>query len=435
NHRDNFKSDTDGVSVTGQWANEWLRVGARHARDALDSGLPGSLSAAQYAANPEQATTPDDRASIDNSRSSLFAEARLGSWQLAADIGTRDKQLRSTSAFGLYAYDIEADSHALSARHESGGSSLRNTLQFGTDYNRWERRVIAGGSSLAKHRSRAWYARNEVTLVDTGTALSIGARTEDIDKTFTGTTGLEDSLHAWELGLSQRVGAEVTLYGRIGRSFRLANADEFSFTTPGVALQPQISRDTELGARWQRGTNSVDARLYRSALENEIGYDPAGPGPFGPGANVNFDPTKRQGLELDAAYALFPSLSLRGNLALRESTFRSGPYVGKDVPLAPKQTVSVRADWSPVQGHRLVGGVTRVSSQSPDFANACRMPSYTTADARYALQWGKAELALGVANLFDRKFYTQAFGCTAGVTGSIYPEAGRVVTASLRVSF
>ena len=75
---------------------------------------------------------------------------------------------------------------------------------------------------------------------------------------------------------------------------------------------------------------------------------------------------------------------------------------------------AVRADWTPAAGHRVSGGVNWVSSQHPDFNNACTMPSYTTADARYAYQWQQLELSLGVANLFDRKYFTQAFGCAGG---------------------
>ncbi|MEZ5640464.1 MAG: TonB-dependent receptor, partial [Burkholderiaceae bacterium] len=61
---------------------------------------------------------------------------------------------------------------------------------------------------------------------------------------------------------------------------------------------------------------------------------------------------------------------------------------------------------------------------------------YATADLRYAYTWGPAELALGIANLTDRKYYKQAFGCTAaGVTTSIYPEAGRTITASVLYRF
>jgi iron complex outermembrane receptor protein len=63
------------------------------------------------------------------------------------------------------------------------------------------------------------------------------------------------------------------------------------------------------------------------------------------------------------------------------------------------------------------------------------MPSYTTMDVRYAYQFRNAELALGIANLSDEKYYTQAFDCQAGVVTAIYPEAGRNVTASLRLKF
>ena len=77
-----------------------------------------------------------------------------------------------------------------------------------------------------------------------------------------------------------------------------------------------------------------------------------------------------------------------------------------------------------------------VSDFRADFANLCTMPGFATADARYAYQWGAAELALGIANLTNRKYYTQAYGCTgAGVTTAIYPEPGRTITASLLFKF
>ena len=129
------------------------------------------------------------------------------------------------------------------------------------------------------------------------------------------------------------------------------------------------------------------------------------------------------------------SLALRANAAWRDATFRAGPYAGRDVPLVPRKTASLRADWTPAAGHRITGGVNWVGSQHPDFQNACTMPSFTTVDARYAYQWRQLELALGVANLFDRQYYTQAFGCVGGITNAIYPEAGRALTASLRVQF
>lgn len=436
NHRDNFRSETDAVSAVAQWSNEWLRLGASRTQDSLDTSLPGGLTAAQYQNNPRQSTTSQDKASIDNVRNGLFAEASLGDWQLVADAGWRDKKLRSVSRFGNFDYDVKATNYALRAVHSAQQSVFSNRLVLGTDYGSWQRDVLGAFGSTATQASRAFYFRDELTVASTGTVLSVGGRTERIKKDIAGTSsGLADRQRAWELGLNQPLNKEVSVYGRVGRSFRLANADEFSFTSPGVTLLPQRSTDVELGSRYASGAVKMEARLYRSALTNEIGFDPSAPNLFQPGANVNFDPTRRSGLELDGSYAYAANLNLRANAALRKSTFSSGPYADKDVPLAPNRTFAVHADWTPLAGHLVSGGLNWVSSQHPDFANQCSIPAYTTADARYAYQWQNVEVSLGITNLFDHKFYAQAFRCAAGVTTSIYPEAGRAVVAAVRVKF
>lgn len=435
--RANSASDTSAENVTGQWANDWLRLGARVGHDELHAGLPGALSTAQYAADPTQATTPNDWATIRNDRSGVFARATLGAWDLAFDAGQRVKRLRSMNSGFPFDYDIHADSYALRARRDANIGALRNDLVVGSDVDQWRREILGDFGSVATQHSTAFYAKDDVTLAS-GTRVSFGARTQGIHKDNTASNnGLSDRQNAWDLGVSQALAPAWTVYARIGRSFRLPNADEFSFTSPNVTLVPQVSRDTELGTRWSYAKGKVEARLYRSALTNEIGFDPNAAGPFGfSGANVNFDPTRRQGLEVDWTHALSASLGVRASAAWRQATFRSGPYAGKDVPLAPRRTAAVHADWTPVAGQHLSGGFAWVSTQHPDFANTCTMPSYLTADARYAWQvLRNTEIALGITNLFDRKFYTQAFGCANGQTTSIYPEAGRQVTASMRVQF
>jgi iron complex outermembrane receptor protein len=429
------RSRSDGASVTGQWSGDWLRVGARFAQDTLDSRLPGALTAAQYDADPRQTTTPDDRARIRNQRTSVFARADLGRWELAGEAGTREKNLTSLNSGYPFDYNIAATNASLRARHEAGVAGAKNILVLGVDDDRWSRDVLGDFGSAASQDSRAWYAKDDVILAG-GTRLSAGLRTERIVKSNSNAlSAISDRLNAWEFGASQPLAGHVTVYGRVGRSFRLANVDEFSFTGPGAILKPQLSRDVELGARWAHGRDKLDARLYRSSLVDEIGFDPAAPGPFGVGANINFDPTRRQGLELDASHALTRSVDLRVNANLRQATLRSGPHAGRDVPLVPRRTLSVRADWAPAPGQRVTGGVNWVSSQHPDFDNACTVPAYTTADVRYAYRWRQLELSLAVSNLFDRKYYTQAFGCAAGVTSAIYPEAGRSLTAAVRVHF
>jgi iron complex outermembrane receptor protein len=225
----------------------------------------------------------------------------------------------------------------------------------------------------------------------------------------------------------------------LGHSYRLANVDELAFTTPGVALRVQTSRDVELGTRFKTPTAEFDLRWYQNKLTDEIGYDPKAIGPYSSwgfqGANVNLGPTQRQGLEWDARYDVQADWRLRLNAALREAKFVSGSYAGKSVALVPKATVALQLDWRFLPGHFLNSRLNWVAAQYPDFDNACRMPAYTSVALQYGYQFQQVAFLLGVNNLTNRKYYTLAYGCAAGVPSDIYPEAGRAVTASVRWRF
>ncbi len=437
NHRDNFRSETDGVSLLGQWRGEGLRIGFQFAQDDLDSGLPGALTLAQYRSNPRQASTPNDQGSIRNERRGVFVEAALAQWQLALDAGWRDKALHSDFSGYIYAYDVDAENYALRAKRSGRWGDVEHALVLGLDRGMWRRVVPGLYGSVATQDSTAVYLRDEATLPG-GLRLSAGARSESIDKRNSASAQLIDEReHAWELGALLPLSGSAGLYGRVGRSFRLPNVDEFSYTSGGAELRPQTSRDAELGLRWADAGRRVDLRVYRSALRNEIGFDPLAADPFGgmSGANVNFDDTRRQGVELEASAPVTPTLSVGLAGALRRSTFTAGPYDGRDVPLAPERTLSLRGNWAPGAGHSVTAIMNRVASQHADFGNTCSIPTYTTLDLRYAYQMDGLELAVGASNVTDRTYYTLAFACAGGQPTSIYPEAGRVVTASARLRF
>jgi iron complex outermembrane receptor protein len=435
NHRDNFKAAVKGASVAGQWSDDTLRVVARHAYDHLESGLPGALSAAQYNADPSQASSLIDHGAIRNQRSSILGEAKLGDWELGVDAGWRSKSLASINGGFPFDYDVEATHQAVRARHTGLLAGLRNSVVFGADADNWRRTVLGSFGSVAEQSNRALYAKDDLTLAG-GTRLSAGLRREAVKKEVIGNPDRVDrSLNGWELGAVQPVTPAVQVYGRIGKSFRLANVDEFTFTSPGLTLRPQTSRDTELGARWRHAAGRFELRAHRSTLTDEIGFDPNAPGPFGAGANVNFDPTRRQGIEAEASHKLTSALELRATAAVRQSRFTAGTYDGKDVPLVPRRTASLGAQWQVLAAHQLGATVYYASQSRPDFDNVCRMPAVSTLDLRYAYVLPVVELSLTVANATDRQYYTQAFRCVAGETTAIYPEAGRAVMAAARFRF
>lgn len=441
NHRDNFKSDTDGSSVKAQWSNDWLRLGASYSRDDLETGLPGALSAAQYLANRSQTTSPNTTAKLNNTRQGVFAQAELGDWQLALDVGQRNKSLDSlSSGVSTYQYDIDANTLALRARRESAWDKTRNALTIGYDQSDWERTVSGSFGSVGTQKSEALYVQDDVTF-STKTRLSLGYRSENIKQTYRdgfSAFGSEGDQNAWELGLTQPMSDLWTVYGRVGSSFRLANIDELGFTLPGAVLSPQTSRDIEVGNRWQYADGRVELRYYRNNMRNELGYDGTvvnANSYTGYGANINFDPTLRQGIELESKHSLSKTWSLQTTLGIREAKFTEGAHTSMTVPLVANKTLAIRADWKPLPDHSINAGVVMVSSQFVDLNNQCKVPGYATVDARYAYQLRNMEFSMGVSNLLDVDYYTNAYRCTGGVTNGIYPEAGRAVTAALRVKF
>lgn len=435
-HRDNFASVAKGQSVTAQWSNDWLRAGVRAGRSELHSGWPGALTAAQYVADPRQARSSTDFGDSKKENTGVFAEASLGNWLVAFDANQRATQNLSEWS-GLSETHVDAANYSLRARHDAKLAGVANAFVIGYDEGDWRSVVIKSASvwatpigTVGTSTRSAYYLKDDVTLASTGTRLSAGWRTEEMKKNDGVYPALNTTQNAWELGVSQPLAKDVLVYGRVGTSFRLPNLDEFAYTPGGAALQTQTSKDLELGARWKIMSAQVDMRWYQSDLTNEIGYDGL------KYQNLNFDPTKRQGVELEVKHPVSTAVDVRLNAAVREAKFTAGAYAGKDVTLVPGQTLALNADWRPAAGHTVGAGVTWVSEQRVDFANVCKIPAYMTVDARYAYQFKNAELALGIANLADEKYYTYAYGCSSsGVTGGIYPEAGRTVTASLRVKF
>jgi iron complex outermembrane receptor protein len=188
---------------------------------------------------------------------------------------------------------------------------------------------------------------------------------------------------------------------KAGQSYRVANVDENSFRTSLSLLKVQTSHDLELGATLGDAARKLTARVFRHKLDNEIFYDPTA---F---ANTNLDPTRRQGVEIDAEAQLAPAWRATAHLQHVNAEFTDGPNAGREMVLVPKN-VSPRA-WPGCRAtaRARISALQWVDRQryGSDFDNSCaaRMPSYTTFDARYAVKLGPWEIAVNGLNLADRR--------------------------------
>ncbi|MFD2366125.1 TonB-dependent receptor domain-containing protein [Pseudoduganella sp. GCM10020061] len=445
NYRRHNRFELDAFSGGAQWAFESGRIGLRIDSARQDSELPGSLKLEEFASDPRQASTPRDFGSLDSDRATAFAEYRLGAFDLAAELSHRSKTVRSVyvSDFGSgpfeskMRYDTDQDQFSPRVRHVSQWGAARNELVAGFDWMQWQRQTQADFSKAdARQVSRALYLRDE--LRRDGTRVSAGMRRERFDKDYVdplafnpGAESTRQTHSAWELQGSHALSPMLSVYAKAGRSYRVANADENSYRDSTGVLDVQTSRDLELGATFGVPARELTVRAFRHRLRNEIFFDPT----IGWGANTNLDPTRRQGVELAARLRFARSWTVSANAQHVDAEFTEGPNAGRDMVLVPENTATARLAWVPDDAQSFDVGVQWTDRQryGSDFSNSCstRMPSFTTVDARYARSIGRWEFALAALNLGDRKYFSQAFGCRAG----IYPADGRQLKLSARVDF
>jgi iron complex outermembrane receptor protein len=449
---DNYRANSDFRQNTfnggAQVALQGGRAGVRVESARQDSRFPGSLTLAAFEANPRQATTPDDFGSLDLDRVSAFVEYRLGEFDLAAELSHRERNVKAS-----YAYSFDGASGvsrmAIDSRQTQFSPRLRRAARFGAvlnelvagiDLTRWDRKTTASYSlANASQDSRAVYLRDELRWDPAHDGrLAVGARHEVVDRDYVDPLGMNpapqsgsQSLNAWEVQGSYSVLPQLALYAKAGQSYRVANVDENSVRGRPAALAPQASHDLELGATLGDVVRQLTARVFRHNLHNEIFYDPT----IGFGANTNLDPTRRQGIEIDAQAQLAAGWRASAHLQHVSAKFTAGPNAGREMVLVPKNVATARLAWLPGRGHSADLGVQWVDSQryGSDFTNGCdaRIPSYTTVDGRYARRIGAWELAVSGLNLTDRHYFSNAFGCKAG----IYPSDGRQLKLSARYDF
>ena len=447
NYRRNSGFDQTTASLNLQTRFTGGRAGLRVESARQDSRLPGSLTLAQFDADPRQASTPQDFGSLDTDRANVFAEYRLGAVDLAADLSHRERNVRSNYlSFGsTNAYDGRQDQFSPRARWVGDMAGMLNELVGGIDVTRWKRKTTSSFSNAdASQSARAVYLRDELRFDPAHEGrIALGARHETFDKDYVDPlagTPVEDrsqSQNAWEAQASYRIHPLVDVYAKAGQSYRVANVDENSYRSSVDILKPQTSHDLELGTTLRHApgddSRTLTARVFRHRLKNEIFYDPTLNG--GWGANTNLDPTERKGFEVDAEAEIAAGWRASAHAQHVIARFTDGPNAGREVVLVPKNVLTARLVWVPGNGQSADMGAQWVDSQryGSDFTNACaaRVPSYATFDAHYAVRLGAWELAATGLNLAGRHYFSNAFGCQSG----IYPSDGRQLKLSARYDF
>ena len=450
NHRDNFDhSERNGVGRL-TWESDGTLLSARLGLTASKGGLPGGLTPAEAASTPWRSFKLQDRSEQDASNLLLSAEFNAGDWRVALDAGRRSSETASDFVSDSYSSVVGITSWRNSARawQSYKVATMAMTTLAGLDLERWDssrdNQSSWSGQTHAeiKQRSQALYIRQEMRSSDGRSNAFVGVRRTLTERVASGAQGgrIDPNNTSWELGGVYGLADLGEVYGRWGTSFRLPNADEFSCyvgygpcSSSTVSLwQPQTSRDLELGWRRTSGNLAHAVRVYRSALRNELGLDAS---QFN---NVNYDPTRRQGLETEMSWKPNPKTELAAVLNLRSARFTQGAHAGKAVPLVSQQTLTLKWQHKLNERQSLLWLTQLQSAQriAGDLSNTCvdRIGGFGTTRVRYAHRLGDWEWALTVNNLFDRQYVNYRTRCNPN-SRSVYPEAGRSWLMSVQRSF
>ncbi len=457
NYRDNNRLRQQNAQTDLRYSGERGTLYAKFGADDQQLLLPGALSEAQIAVNRRQAATPGDFIHISGGYANLGGELKLGDAELALNAGYRGKQANSAFfvATSLFRNNITTQVNVMSLTPRAkisftlGGMS--HTLVAGIDWDDWDFDSTASNPAshpLAVQRNVAWYLQNTMAL-GAATVLSVGGRVQHV------TYGVNDliggsaasrgrGLHAFELAVRHKFTDALSVYGKFGNSFRVPNVnDNFNLLTGALTLlEPQTSRDREIGAERKLGRAHYRLALYQMDVSNEIHLDPVA---FN---NINLPPTRRYGLELEGKWNLTAGLNAFANYTHAIAKFRAGAFggvsvVGNDVPLVPRHSANLGAAWEFMPRTRLNAVVNYVGDQvfDADETNTLgrKMPSYTLVGLKLINETRGWLLSAGVKNLFNQRYFTYGvfsppfFGNPA--TFFAYPAAERSVFVSAQYTF
>ncbi len=477
NYRVNNRLEQGNLLGDLRWTGDRAGLVFKFGLDNQSLRLPGVRTAAQLGTDPRGSATPNDYSARDGAQATLSGRYAFDSAEFAVDLSYRDtKRIGFFDDYTGSGFSTFTDTHAkvwtLTPRLKKPYRFLGrdHVLVFGMDADIWDYRGLRAArfeqlgapqvDLAATQKDRAYYAQNH-TALGVDTKLTLGARLQQVDITANdrvnpasyANASQARSPRAWEAALRHNFTPALALYGKLGASFRVASVDEIYsqfggpvFDSIVAPLEPQTSRDHEIGLEYKSSSGRIRASLYRMDLRNEIHFNAV---TF---SNMNLSPTRREGVELEGNRKLSERFDLFASYTHARAVFREGTYngfdsnflpisvdlSGKNVPLVPRNSAKLGLTWQLADRTRLSGALAYVGRQyfDNDQSNTFpgQMASFVTADAKLSRVAGSWTFTLAGNNLTDKKYYTYAIRNGAGTSFNAYPMAGRnfLLTAAYR---
>jgi Fe(3+) dicitrate transport protein len=409
------------------------------------SRTPGGLTVAQYNADPYQNTRPTD----------FWNGDRKG-----VDVGYLNT-ISATQEFEIKAYYNESfrQSALINAAKTQLTYQPRNYQVTGVE-PRYTQRFNAGGMI---HDVTVGYRYlrergDDNSYIQTVATGANGATTSFINSTDAHAAYIDDriALGAWRitpgvryekisstrddvaakssfetdnnkalpsLNVAYLVNPALTVFVNYTTSFGAVQNTQLNSQTPANPLKPEQAKTAEVGARWKSAGLSAEVTAFKLKFDNQIAQVPG----ITPATFQNIGATKHDGIESAVDYSFADSSALAGlnvyaNYTYTKAIQASGATAGLDVPFYSRNTDTVGARYR-VGAWTANLSSTHQTKQYSDTANTVAeaanggvglIPGFRTWNAQLSWKQKAYEVAAGVNNLSDQRYYTRNVDGNAG---------------------
>lgn len=446
-----------------------IAVKAGHHKDKY--GLPGALYINELrsgSVDQKDSTHPFDHARTEDNFIDTEVNAKIGNVGQASIGGSFRNRLQPSYFFYGSGSFTESRSNlstiALTPKIiiDKPIFGRKSSFVIGWDYYNYSTTVKAAGNSFlgpsntdtdVERTDNAFYINERFypfsnLLIEGGyrrhkTRYDIDHR-DMINPVLTSSALTHQDKEAYRFSINYLIGKNGAIFGSYGRGFRFPVTDEFVIpgycffgycqpTQVNSALKPQITDEIDIGLRYNLlNTAGGSVTVFQAKNKNEIYYDPI---LF---ANMNYDRTKRTGIETAVFYRPFDPFLVTVTYSYVKAIFDGGVFGRNDVPLVPNNKLGVKLSYTALDKLTFnLMAVTRSNcfAISDQKNQQSKLPGYTTYDASVVWRTEKFMTLFAIKNLTGKRYSEYGVYSSFANKVGLYPSPERQFFLSIQYAF
>jgi iron complex outermembrane receptor protein len=431
----------------------------------INQEIPGSLTVAQFEANPRQSAAANLASDQGRNQRGLRGSLRT-TWRLSDQLVFEgavyavwkdldhpifqviDQQSRNYGAFGRFDWDGQVAGR----RADAFFGAWYRTGDMDSNFYVNNRGARGAPTSRTLQNAKAIDLFGEGRLFVTDrVALVAGATWGQARRDYTSfaipgqaaTFNLEaNKTYDWvspRVGLLWQDETGNQLFANLTRSVEPPNFSSMSPTNTGFApVKAQKAWTGEVGARGHHGPFTYDLTLYRAELRDEMLQYAVSSSI--PASTFNADKTVHQGIEAALDWAPAPRWRVRQTWTLSDFRFKGDVQFGDNrLPIVPKHFYRSEVRYDDPRGWFVAPSIEwSASDQWIDYKNTKTAPGYAIVNLNAGWKVTPAvSLFLDARNLADKAYVSniQAAVAWTAATATLWPGDGRSVFGGVTVSF